>query len=358
MSIGRVFTLSKATNWWEVMTKLPPEQQDVYFTPAYYCLYANHRAIEAMCYVFEQDGKCAIYPFLLNKINDLGYNLDADYYDVQGAYGYNGVATNCQEQDFINAFSAAWLAWAKQHNVVAEFIRYNPVLRNEQLCPWAPPIDVLDNVLIHLTNHEDIWKNSYDRGVRQAVHKAEKHNLAFTMQVGREITDTVYAKFVELYIETMQRRQADGFYFFNQEYFVKLREYLADYLLMVYVEYEGEIISIDLYLHNNISVYGFLSGTKSEYFKLSPNSLLRDETIKALIARGFKTYSIGGGLSRHDSVFKYKKSFSINNESQFYIGRKIHNEQVYGALTAQWEQRVGEKAADFKHLLLKYRYGI
>ncbi len=358
MNEFQILKLEDKDAWDAALNSLPPEQRDVYFTHNNYLLHQEKGDGTAMCAVFRQGEHLALNPFLLNKINDLGYRLEGDYYDIQGAYGYNGVATNCHEQDFINAFSSAWLAWAKQHNIVAEFIRYNPVLRNEQLCPWAPPIDVLDNVLIHLTNHEDIWKNSYDRGVRQAVHKAEKHNLAFTMQVGREIKDTVYAKFVELYIETMQRRQADGFYFFNQDYFAKLREYLADYLLMVYVEYEGEIISIDLYLHNNISVYGFLSGTKSEYFKLSPNSLLRDETIKALIDKGFKTYSIGGGLSRHDSVFKYKKSFSINNESQFYIGRRVHNDSVYNEIVAQWEDKLGEKTAEYKHLLLKYRYGL
>jgi hypothetical protein len=358
MSEIKVLTLNDSESWEDYLNRLPIEQRDVYFTPQHYRLYQEKGEGLAYCFIYECDGKIALNPFLLNRINDLGYCLEEDYYDVQGAYGYNGIATNCSDEDFIKELGEAWLGWIKQQNVIAEFIRYNPVLRNEHLSPWAPPIDVLDNVLLPLTNYEDIWHHSYERGVRNAVRKGEKNGLTFMVEFCDEISPSAYAKFVELYLDTMQRRSADGFYFFDDAYFVKLRDYMKNNLFLVAALYDGQIISIDLYLHNNIVAYGYLSGTNKDFFQISPNSFLRDRTIRTLIERGFKYYSIGGGLSRNDSIYKYKKNFSVSTESIFYIGKKIHNSEVYSDICSQWELRAGTKQNEYGNLLLKYRYGV
>ena len=37
------------------------------------------------------------YPYIEGKLNTLGYELDDIYYDIQGAYGYNGALTNCDD---------------------------------------------------------------------------------------------------------------------------------------------------------------------------------------------------------------------------------------------------------------------
>ena len=37
------------------------------------------------------------YPYVEGKVNTLGYELDDIYYDIQGAYGYNGALTNCDD---------------------------------------------------------------------------------------------------------------------------------------------------------------------------------------------------------------------------------------------------------------------
>ncbi len=357
MSELKLLLLTSSEQWKEYLTRLPLSQQDVYFTPELHRLYEEKGDGKAYCCVFEHAGNIALYPFLLNRVNDLGYTLDKDYYDIQGAYGYNGVATNTTDAAFFRDFEAAWLIWAAEHNVIAEFIRFNPVLQNETLCPWAKPIDVLDNVLIPLTDYADIWAHSYDQGVRNAVRKANKHNLTFSLYMGDEISDSVYTQFLTLYQETMQRRSAGDFFYFDAAYFDNLRNYLHDHILLVAAYFEGGMISADLYLHNRINAYGFLSGTKSEFFKMSPNTFLRDQTIQALINLGFQNYSIGGGLQRNDSIYKYKKSFSIATDSLFYIGKKIHNADVYNNIVTQWRQRVGEEAPNFEHLLLRYRYG-
>lgn len=354
----RLLSLTQSDDWTRYLSRLPKDQQDVYFTPDLHRLYEKKGDGKAYCCVFEYAGSIALYPFLSNRINDLGYALDNDYYDIQGAYGYNGVATNTNDATFFREFQTAWLNWISDNRVIAEFIRFNPVLKNEAFCPWTEPIDVLDNVLIPLSDYKEIWAHSYDSGVRNAIRKANKYSLAFSLQMGDQINDSDYAQFINLYQDTMQRRDAGDFYYFDQEYFSNLRMFLKDFILLSTVHFEGEIISADLYLHNHLNAYGFLSGTRRDFFKMSPNTYLRDKTIQALVDLGFQNYSIGGGLQRNDSIYRYKKSFSISTESLFYIGKIVHDADIYNNIVSQWRQRVGEETKNFEHLLLKYRYGL
>jgi hypothetical protein len=356
MSDIRLFNLDDKEDWTEHLERLPQWMRDVYYTPEYHQLYENHGDGKARCFVFSDQDDYALYPFFLNRINDLGYNLPGDFFDVQGVYGYNGIVTSSQDHGFLIKLKDAWLDWVRSNNIVAEFTRFNPVHRNENLCLWAHPIDALDNVLIELFDYDTIWQNSYDRGVRNALRKCADSGMAFRICVGDEISEGTFDKFTQLYLSTMDRREADSFYYFDSHYFEHLYSMLRRHLLLVWVEFEDKIISSDLYFANGVNAYGFISGTLKEYFHMKANTFLRDQTIKALIGLGYRNYSIGGGLTRGDSVFKYKKSFSKNHDSIFYIGKAIHNQEVYDSIIDQWMLKIGEGAKKYRSLLLKYRY--
>ena len=90
----KVFSLQDKEEWNNLLKKLPTKQQDIYYTPEYYSLYENYGDGKAQCFVFEKEGEIALYPFLINSINQLGYELDNEYFDIQGAYGYNGVVSS------------------------------------------------------------------------------------------------------------------------------------------------------------------------------------------------------------------------------------------------------------------------
>jgi hypothetical protein len=354
----KILTTDDLADWSALLARLPEAQRDVYFTPEYCQLFEKKGEGKAICFVFQQDSGLAIYPFLMNCVNDLGYDLDTNYYDIMGAYGYNGAASNSTDAEFMRAFEKAWLEWARSKNIIAEFIRYNPVLSNEKLCPWAPPVDVLDNVLLPLDDYEHIWKVSYDRALRNALRRADKQGFSFIMQTGAEIDSELYHSFTELYAHTMQRRSANDYYFFDEDFFDNLKSGLGSHLLLAAVLFDGKVVSADLDLHNGINIYGFLSGTFSEYLHLNPTSWMRDQKIRKLVGLGFKNHSMGGGMQRNDSIYKYKKSFSIATDSLFYIGRKIHNHDVYALVVTQWKEKLGTSFASFDHLFLKYRYGL
>ena len=53
-----------------------------------------------------------------------------------------------------------------------------------------------------------------------------------------------------------------------------------------------------------------------------------------------------------DPLFKFKSGFSKENR-KFYIGKKIHNQEIYDQIISIWEKNNPNK---IDKRLLKYRY--
>ena len=88
--------------------------------------------VKAMCFVFRKNEGIALYPFLMNSVNDLGYDLDVTYFDIQGAYGNNGAVTLNDTISFKNEFDMIFKEFCTDSNIIAEFTRFNPILNNHQ----------------------------------------------------------------------------------------------------------------------------------------------------------------------------------------------------------------------------------
>ena len=81
------------------------------------------------------------------------------------------------------------------------------------------------------------------------------------------------------------------------------------------------------------NMYSFLGGTRSDYFKLRPNDLLKDKLINWAYTNGFKHYILGGGYGSNDGIYNFKKTFFPNDVAIFYTGRKIVNKNIYNQLS-------------------------
>ncbi|HMN25606.1 MAG TPA: hypothetical protein PKE38_13970 [Ignavibacteriaceae bacterium] len=100
----KILSSNNQAEWSDYLNKLPKSLQDVYYTPEYYQIYEKNGDGKALCFVFELNNNLALYPFLLNKINDLGYQLEESFYDIQGAYGYNGILSSSNDPEFRKSF--------------------------------------------------------------------------------------------------------------------------------------------------------------------------------------------------------------------------------------------------------------
>jgi hypothetical protein len=352
-----VLDLSQKTRWKEFYDHLPSSQKDILSSPGYYEAFEIRNEGKARCFVYKEEDKVALYPFLLNSVNDLGYDLPDQYFDIQGTYGYNGIITNSSEINFLKGFSKVFLEFAAGENIIAEFIRFNPVLANQSLSLYTEPIEQLDNVLIDLNiSTEEIWTGSYDRSVRNAVRKAEKFNLGYSSFFGKDLDEDWLHHFLVIFHMTMNRNSASDYYYFEDTFFRNLKDLLPENSLFSFASLDGVPISADLILHEGEFAYGLFGGTDAEKYFCSPNSFIRHQEIMQLKSMDIKWYSIGGGHQRNDSIYKYKKSFSTKIHSHFYIGRKIHNALIYNKVVDQWRSGFPDKTGQYENHLLCYRY--
>jgi hypothetical protein len=223
MADCEILSLNDAAKWTQLLNKLPVEQQDIYFTPEYYSLYENFGDGKACCFVFKDNGRLALYPFLLNTINALGYTLANEYYDIQGAYGYNGVITTSYEHDFIEKFYHTFNSYCEKNRIVAEFIRFHPLLNNKVFSE-NDMVLFFDRktVFINLNDsYEDIFKH-FQITTRKQIKRCN-HKYGLTVEI-YENDSSKLPVFYDIYIETMARVNSNPYLYFNEDYFKELLE--------------------------------------------------------------------------------------------------------------------------------------
>lgn len=349
--IYKLFSLKDSDEWKEVLEQLPANQRDVYFTPEYYSLYQNYGDGEAFCFVFEKDGEVVLYPFLKNPIAPLGYELDKEYYDIQGAYGYNGIISSTENQEFIAAFWEAFDAWCQENDIVAEFTRFHPLLNNQRLAsPQMKTFYSRHTVSLDLSLTEDeIWKDQISSKNRNMIRKAEK--------VGVTIVESDdYDTFKRLYDGTMTNLHAEDFYFFPRAYYDEYKKVFKGKSLLCLAMYEGKVIAGSMFMFSEDYAHYHLSARDREYSRYAANNLILWYAIRKAKERGCKWFHFGGGTTSNedDSLLKFKKEFS-KTETEFWIGKRVHKQAVYDEIVRLWQYKYPEHYVDNKVKLLGYR---
>jgi len=354
MSSFEILSLESRDNWNEHLKQLPVDQQDIYFTPEYYQLYENNGEGNALCFVFEKNGDIAMYPFLLSSVNKLGYNLNKQYYDIQGAYGYNGVATSSNNRSFIDSFYKTFHDYVRDTRIIAEFTRFHPLLNNYKFSEGN--LDILfdrNTVFIELNkNYEEIFKTFQTTTKKQIKRCHHKYNLEVEII---EIDTSQIEVFYSIYTEAMARVQSIEYLYFNIEYFRKLISNTKSALFIA--TEEGKPIAAIIAFYTTNFIHGHLGGALTEYLNTSSYSLLYSEMIKFGIEKGCKYFHAGGGTTSNtdDKLLQFKLNFS-DTKADFYIGKKIHNQLIYDEVIKQWETKFPEATGQFNNRILKYRF--
>lgn len=349
----KILSLEDAKEWSNLLGRLPTVQQDVYYTPEYYSLYEKLGDGNAFCFVYEEAGELAIYPFLKNKINNLRFNLDRDYYDIQGAYGYNGVASNRYDIEFINAFYKVFSKYALESNIIAEFTRFHPLLQNKTFSENHMSV-CFDRHTIYLDLNkpiEEIYK-SFQRTTRKQIKRGtSNHKIDVKIDYSDFDTETFYS----VYDETMTRVNSIDYLYFNKNYFEELAHKIPTIMFSAFIK--DEMIASIICMVGKQFLHGHLGGAKTDYLSYSPYSILYYEIIKEAKKNQFQKVHFGGGSSAlpNDTLLQFKLNFS-NTKAEFFIGKKIYNQQIYDKVIEQWSIKFPERTEQYKNMLLKYRY--
>lgn len=247
-------------------------------------------------------------------------------YDFSTVYGYGGFLIEGNETELVNKI---YSEYCRQNNIISEFVRFHPLLENRNGLNHLYDIVPLGNtVYIDTTSRDLIWQNISSKN-RNMIRKAEKNGVKISIGYSEELVE----EFMKIYQETMDRDNADEYYYFSREFYNDIFNNLRDNATFIYAEYEEEIISIAIFLYANNRMHYHLSASKSEYKHLAPSNLMIYEAALWACDNGILTLHLGGGLgSKEDSLYKFKKSFNRNQDARFFIGKKIFDENAYSLL--------------------------
>lgn len=345
----KIIELDKAEEWSNLINKLPHNCRDIYYTPEYYSLYQNYGDGEACCFVYEKDGEIVLYPFLKNAITPLGYNLDKEYYDIQGAYGYNGLVASTDNSSLIAGFWTSFDAWCEGSDVVAEFMRFHPVLNNQRLAsPQMKTIFSRHTIALDLTD-DDVWMHQISPKNRNMIRKAEKEGVTI-------VESGDYKTFRRLYDGTMTNLHAEGYYFFPEAYYEGFERDFQNEGMLCLAILDGKAIAGSMFMFSDDYAHYHLSARDREYSRYAANNLLLWYAIQKAKERGCKWFHFGGGTTGNedDSLLKFKKEFS-KTLCEFWIGKRVHNQAVYNRIVEQWKTKYPDHYEKNKVKLLGYR---
>lgn len=250
------------------------------------------------------------------------------YYDLATPYGYGGPLAEHENAEDIKHFFALLQDYCNQKGIVAQFLRFHPLLGNAAL--FAGHCDLRNakrTVWVDATDCAAIWTKLEPR-CRGAIQRAQQSDV----QIRIDNSEAAQTAFVRLYYATMRRRGAAAYYFFDSRFFEDFFENMAGFYNLFCAYSAGGMISAAIMLCCNKKMHYHLSGSDGVGRRFSPNSLLLYTAACWGADNGFKKFHLGGGVEADDSLFLFKRSFNKKGQLDFYIGRNVFDNESFNKL--------------------------
>ena len=299
---------------------------DIYFEENYGKLYEKMENGKQEIFSFSCEHGTVRHQFIKRSIDD-------EWFDLITPYGYGGpVITECTDKEaLVAAFSDAFSKYCQDNKIVSEFVRFHPLAENG---PDFEPVYgselVRHTVGTNLAAYSDPVAEEFSKSCRKNIRQALNKGVEYRVTEAPDSLDG----FMEIYFDTMDRNEASEFYYFDKAYFRSCLEYFRKNILLVEAVYEEKTIAAGMYFVSDGTVHIHLSGTRSEYLHLSPAYILRYAVTVWAKEKGLSMIHHGGGRSNdeEDALYKFKKQFGKNTQLDFYVGRKIWNQEAYDLL--------------------------
>ncbi len=313
---------TSSDEWLEVLARC---RHDSHHTPGW--LRASEHQDNGKAFALHAtDGSHELFvPLLRRDING------ADW-DANSPYGYAGpLVSDDAPASFVDAAMAAAMGLLREQGCVSCFIRLNPLLNAEWNSAIGKLVEHGMTVSIDLSKSEaEHWKET-THGHRLDIAKATRAGVTVRLD---ETLETL-PHFIRLYNGSMDRLRANGFYYFNDDYYHTLARELGDRLRLFVAEEDGIIIG-----GKTVTVSGaagilqsHLIGVDTRYLHRQPSKILMHAIRQWGRERGHRCYHLGGGLggSAEDSLFRFKRGYSSNTHV-FRTQRIVVNPARYLAL--------------------------
>lgn len=314
---------------WDELTK--ELKSDVYFFSKYVQSFDSYSKGLGFAVLIESDKARYFEPFRVRKIDLEGFE---SYCDVSSEYGYAGpICTG--DKAFANSALSALKAFFRKYNVVCAFVRYHPLLKNQEIVEGMRNT-IPCNTTIYMDTSLPF------EGILAGLNLKKRSNYRRALKKGTSVrcgTESDIAKFYDLYVQTMQHAHASDFYFLSEDFFRNTLQTLKDNSFMLVAEFEGDIVGASLFLFSEEMLHYHFSGKNLKNpnsAKANGTTVILCEAAKIASEKGIKKFHLGGGVggASDDSLFNFKRDFS-NLTATFYISKDVEIPSVYSDICAK-----------------------
>lgn len=281
---------------------------DFYHTRSYHRLETDRNYDNAVLFVSFLEHVFIAMPLVIRKING------TPYFDCTSVYGYAGPVSNVVVGDIsetmMQNFQVELLAYFKKENIVAAFSRLHPLIETQVVFNNFGMIrDINKTIAININLSPEEQRKQYRKSNKSEINQLRKKK-GYTVKKA-ETHEEIIA-FVNIYNETMERVNADDYYFFEANYFRKILDnpnYKATLLLALK---EDTVTAGAIFTITNKFMQYHLAGTASPYIYDTPMKLILDEARLLANTLQLDFLHLGGGVggNDNDSLFKFKTGFS------------------------------------------------
>ena len=341
----QVFTIKNSNEWDGIVKTF--KDYDVYYLSGYVKAFQIHGDGEPLLFYYE-DNNCRGINVVMKR--DIAFDVHFKgilepnkYFDFATPYGYGGwLIEGEQTQKLFNEYEK----WCFENNIISEFVRFHPVLKNHVYSEKAYEVIPLgETVAIDTTCKELIWTNFNPKN-RNVIRKAINSGIEIKYGYSEELFDT----FMSIYNGTMDKDNANPYYYFKKEFYDSVRNDLKHNATVFYAELNGKVIAASIMIFANGRLNYHLSGSLREYQSLAPSNLMLWKAAEWGNENGCATFHLGGGVgSADDGLFKFKRAFYRGELYRYQIGKKIFNRKIYQQLVLL------RKAADKDSFFPEYR---
>lgn len=309
-------------------------QKDIYFEIPYAKLYTKIEGGEPLKFEFENS---------LGKVSNLVLKRPIPgergegWFDLISPYGYGGpiieyISDEKLKNELVLAFAESFKQFCHDNKIVSEFVRFHPIVSNGPDFASVYKSEYMRKTLgTNLAAYDDPFTAEFSKSCRKTVRQALNKGVTYRVTQSPSNIDS----FKSVYYATMDRNEAPEYYYFGDDYFNSVLMDFKEQVLLVEALYEEKVIAAGLYFLSNGTIHVHLSGTDTEYLHLSPAYVLKYATVCWGKENGYNLIHYGGGRSNspEDPLYLFKRKFAVNTDFDFYIGRKIWNEEKYEELT-------------------------
>ena len=320
--------------------KLLKGRADIYYQHGYAASFQSVEEGAPQLWMLDMDGARVFEVVVIRDIAKtpamVGSLQQGELFDASTPYGYGGPLTAhvdgkeypSRAEGLMGAYTRLVEEHCRQKNILCEFIRFHPLCQNNLLChPFFPVRYSRKTVAISLQG-KDLWTEEITTERRRNIRKAIRNNIL--VQIDPEAQNI--AGFYAIYVKTMQRNNADDYYYFSFQFFLDTLLTLKKNALLVAAFYEDKLISGAIFLIGTDAIHCHISATDPDYLHLNASSLVLYKAAEWGRDKKLRLLHLGGGHSEdsEDQLLRFKKSFSKDGFKDFYTGQKIFNPKLYG----------------------------